>query len=155
MEGLNCWYFVDGLTQSGLKEYKIYTMFNILATSGQYKMKNDGRMHTCLVPFWTESDLRKYGLTYLGMTEDEINARYHVSGGSLREFVTEENIAVIHMIDALNEIGKPEDAEILLSTNGISSNKQIDRIRMKGVKNVNDCTHYMLRNEWTASYNLV
>ncbi|KAG2762249.1 hypothetical protein PC116_g29260 [Phytophthora cactorum] len=76
------------------------------------------------------------------MQESDVDARFFVSGGSLREFLNYDG-AKTTVKTALNLIVKPEDAENLLTMYGIGSNKQIDRIRMREVQDLNNVYHYV------------
>ncbi|KAG2792313.1 hypothetical protein PC111_g23522, partial [Phytophthora cactorum] len=94
-------------------------------------------------------DLEYFGHKHMQMQESDVDARFFVSGGSLREFLNYDG-AKTTVKTALNLIAKPEDAENLLTMYGIGSNKQIDRIRMRGVQDLNNVDHYVDLWKWTS-----
>ncbi|KAG7375921.1 hypothetical protein PHYPSEUDO_014844 [Phytophthora pseudosyringae] len=67
---------------------------------------------------------------------------------SLRNFVGDDGKDVIK--SAVAKIGRRGDAEMLLTTSGVGSEKQIDRIRMHGVQDVNNTEHYVDTDKWSC-----
>ncbi|KAG2982355.1 hypothetical protein PC123_g26093 [Phytophthora cactorum] len=140
----NCWFCLDGMDQAGVYEKKWFNMYKLLATSGQFSPKSEAieLIMMCLVPYWKQSDLEDFGHKHMQMQESDVDALFFVSGGSLREFLNYDG-AKTTVKTALNLIVKPEDAENLLTMYGIGSNKQIDRIRMREVQDLNNVYHYV------------
>ncbi|OWY97676.1 Crinkler (CRN), partial [Phytophthora megakarya] len=133
-----CWFVLDGLNYDDLKDRMWFSRFTLLATSGQFSPKNESMqfMKMCLLPYWKQNDIQDFGLKYMKMEQSDVDARYFVSGGSLREFLDDDAKSIVNA--ALKCIATPVDAEKLNSVIGLGSNKQIDRIRMQGVPDRNN-----------------
>jgi hypothetical protein len=143
------WFCLDGMTEREVKEKHWLNRYKLLATSGQFSPNSEAMQFTkrCLVPYWKRRDLDDFGLNHMEMHESDVDARYFVSGGSLRDFLGDNGKDVIKA--AVANIAGPGDAEMLLTANGASSRKQVDRIRMRGVQQVNNAEHYVDTDKWS------
>ncbi|KAL3665061.1 hypothetical protein V7S43_009695 [Phytophthora oleae] len=145
---LKCWFCLDGMFEHEIKEKNWRNMYKLLATFGEFWPKSEAMQFTkkCLVPYWKQRDLEDFGLNHLQMQKSDVDARYFVSGGSLRDFLGDNGKATIRIVVA--EIAGTGDAKILLRTFGVVSTRLIDCIRMKGVQDVNNTEHYVDTDNW-------
>uniref|UniRef100_K3WHA1 Crinkler effector protein N-terminal domain-containing protein n=1 Tax=Globisporangium ultimum (strain ATCC 200006 / CBS 805.95 / DAOM BR144) TaxID=431595 RepID=K3WHA1_GLOUD len=145
-----CWYFLDGLNQKEILERKWSAKFTLLATSGQFDMKSEPGLfqQPCLLPYWKQVDLEDLADKLKDPKESDVDNRYFVSGGSLREFLNVDARTQVAM--ALKRIETSKDAENLLTSVGSGSDKQIDRIRTQGVEDSTNARHYVDPFRWTC-----
>ncbi|KAE9248689.1 hypothetical protein PF004_g3739 [Phytophthora fragariae] len=148
IDPIKCWFCLDGITQDKVIEKGWFNQYKLLATSGQFSPKSGAVpfVKMCLVPYWRQKDLEDFGRNHMQMSD--VDDRLFVSGGSLREFLSDD--AKTTVLLALKEIEKPEHAKNLLTTIGIGSSKQIDRIRMQGVQDRNKAEHYVNVEKWAS-----
>ncbi|CEG37292.1 uncharacterized protein PHALS_04876 [Plasmopara halstedii] len=97
-------------------------------------MKNDDTpvLRRCLVPFWSKCDLNVIG-THREWQEHEIKNKYFYSGGNLRDFLSEKITARDSIDEAVGVVDLPV-AELLNTQYAVVSVKQVDRLRMTGIR---------------------
>ncbi|KAK1942733.1 hypothetical protein P3T76_006232 [Phytophthora citrophthora] len=134
------------MPQHKIAEKNWLNKYRILATSGQFSLKSDAAefLELCLVPYWRQEDLEAIG-KHKGWPESTVDARFFKSGGSLRYFLD-----AAFRVARLDVIEGPSHAERLLTGIGASSDKQINRIRMRGVRDRNNSDHYVDLEKWTS-----
>ncbi|KAE9165891.1 hypothetical protein PF005_g29420, partial [Phytophthora fragariae] len=124
--------------------------FRLLATSVHYPMKNDDIpvLRRCLVPFWSSVDLNAIG-AHLQWSKHEIKDRYFYSGGNLRDFLSEKIVVMDSIDQAVDLIDLPV-AELLNTQYAVGSARQIDRLRMTGIRanDQSDLDKYMTSRSW-------
>ncbi|KAE9023679.1 hypothetical protein PF005_g4456 [Phytophthora fragariae] len=126
---------LDGLAYDDVRDhFGTLARFRMLATSVQYPMKDDDTpvLRRCLVPFWSLSDLRAVG-AHVQWTEQQIKDRYFSSGGNLRDFLSEREI-VESSIDQTVKSIEPVDAALFNTQYRDPSDRQVDRLRMTGIR---------------------
>ncbi|KAE8895295.1 hypothetical protein PF005_g27062 [Phytophthora fragariae] len=150
IDPIKCWFCLDGMVQDEVKEKYWVNKYKLLATSGQFSPKSEAMQFTkrCLVPYWKRRDLEDLGLKHLQFQDNDVDARFFVSGGSLRDFIGDDGKDSI--LAAVASIGRRGDGEMLLTSSGVASEKQIDRIRMHGVQDVNNTEHYVSFSKWSC-----
>ncbi|KAE9021265.1 hypothetical protein PF005_g6001 [Phytophthora fragariae] len=150
IDPIKCWFCLDGITLDEIMKKSWFNQYKFLATSGQFSPKREAVpfMKICLLPYWRQSDLEDFGLNHMQMLANDVDTRFFVSGGSLREFLSDDAKATVQ--SALDLVEKPEHAKILLTQIEIGSKTQIDRIRMQGVQDRNNVKHYVDLDKWAS-----
>ncbi|KAF0700473.1 Aste57867_9002 [Aphanomyces stellatus] len=145
----NCLLCLDGFLQSEMTIF--LETFSVLATSAQYNTKQeDGPvLKTCLVPFWSHSDLQLFG-EHKNMDSDSIEKMYFISGGSLRLFLMDEKTAMNCIDKAFSGVDY-NSADLFKTQYGTSSMSQIDRIRMATLKRDGEYTAFAQRSYFICS----
>ncbi|KAF4031917.1 hypothetical protein GN244_ATG16229 [Phytophthora infestans] len=122
---------LDGFLYHDIEsEFGRLARFRLLATSAQYKMKDDDiqGLRQCIVPFWSKADLSTIG-KHRQWAESDINDRFYFSGGNLRDFLTGKDAAAESVNQAV--AGTTAFVAELVSTQyGRTSVQQVDRLRM-------------------------
>jgi hypothetical protein len=147
--GLNTpWYFLDGLKRDQVMQKEWSAKFTLLATSGQFEIKSESDQKPCLLPYWKRDDLEKLAAMLKDPKESDVDSRYFVSGGNLREFLNVNAKTKIAL--ALKRIATSKHASNLLTGVGSGSDKQIDLIRTQGVKDSMNAEDYVDPLRWTC-----
>ncbi|KAL7679392.1 putative P-loop containing nucleoside triphosphate hydrolase [Plasmopara halstedii] len=142
---------LDGLLRQDIADnFARLARFRLLATSVQYPMKNDDMpvLRQCLVPFWSKCDLNAIG-THREWQEHEIKNKYFYSGGNLRDFLSEKITARDSIDEAVGVVDLPV-AELLNTQYAVVSVKQVDRLRMTGIRanDHSDLNKYTTLRSW-------
>ncbi|KAL8023608.1 putative P-loop containing nucleoside triphosphate hydrolase [Plasmopara halstedii] len=142
---------LDGLRYDDIdRHFEKLGGFRLLATSVQYPMKNDDTpvLRRCLVPFWSKCDLNVIG-THREWQEHEIKNKYFYSGGNLRDFLSEKITARDSIDEAVGVVDLPV-AELLNTQYAVVSVKQVDRLRMTGIRanDHSDLNKYTTLRSW-------
>ncbi|KAE8965019.1 hypothetical protein PR001_g28819, partial [Phytophthora rubi] len=147
----SCWFCLDGWNQEQLARTNFGPAFTLLATSGQFEIKGESgaKQIICLVPYWKLDDMKDLAAKFRNLNESDVADRYCVSGGSLRDFLQPKTDAANAVDAALNKLDAA-GAELLLTTRGWSSSKQVDRIRMLGVQDTSNPEHYLKYRDWRS-----
>jgi hypothetical protein len=106
--------------------------FAMLATSGQFAIKSESDQKSCLLPYWKRDDLEDLAAILKDPNESDVDSRYFVSGGNLREFLNVDAKYKIQL--SLWRIVKSEDPSNFLTGVLSDSDKEIDLICTQGVK---------------------
>jgi hypothetical protein len=77
----------------------------------------------------------------------ETRDRFFYSGGSLRDFCRDLDVTRDYVESAL-EVLTPDQAIVLVSSYGLTSKAQVDRIRRHYVVNPDNVEHYLRRRHW-------
>ncbi|KAE9342883.1 hypothetical protein PF008_g9958 [Phytophthora fragariae] len=122
---------LDGFLYDDIKsKFGRLARFQLLATSAQYKMKDDDIevLRKCIVPFWSKADLSTIGMHHQ-WAESDINDRFYFSGGSLYTFLAGKDFAKESINLAI--VGTTAYVAELVSTQyRCTSVQQVDRLRM-------------------------
>ncbi|CAK4099634.1 unnamed protein product [Aphanomyces euteiches] len=146
----SCELCLDGFLQKFLNEHLgVLTEFSALATSAQFKKKQDdaGVVDLCLVPFWSLSDLKLVGKHHT-WDDESIDKKYYFSGGSLRLFLMSEEGAESAAEEAFLDVDIAS-AQLLNTQYGTNSDRQIDQIRMVTLLDTSDLSNYNRPGKWS------
>ncbi|GMF29765.1 unnamed protein product [Phytophthora lilii] len=142
------WPCLDGFSQDSIYHSNPGHLvnFTLLATSTQFDLKNEatGLITLCLTPYWKQEDLELLARAFKEPTDAA--GRYFVSGGCLRDFLNADARELVAF--ALTKVKNPDHAKLLLTSLGPTSDDQIDRLRMRGVKDVGNSTCYVKPSTW-------
>ncbi|KAL8023656.1 hypothetical protein Plhal710r2_c006g0029521 [Plasmopara halstedii] len=142
---------LDGLIRQDIADnFARLARFRLLATSVQYPMKNNDFpvLRRCLVPFWSSLDLKTIG-AHFKWSKDKIKERYFLSGGNLRDFLSEKIVAMDSIDEDVGVVDLPV-AELLNTQYTVRFVKHVDRLRMTGIlaNDHSDLNKYMMLRSW-------
>ncbi|TMW58225.1 hypothetical protein Poli38472_011813 [Pythium oligandrum] len=136
----NCWFCLDGVNQEQVERMNWTSTYDMLATSCQFDVNSEmgSFSRVCVVPYWKQGDLEDLASKLNDPPQCDVDSRYYVSGGSLREFLNpyaKENAEA-----AILQISSAQVAETLLSKVGSNSDIQVDRLRSEVFTISTTCT---------------
>ncbi|KAF0742675.1 hypothetical protein Ae201684_002377 [Aphanomyces euteiches] len=117
VEAINGWFCLDGMNENTVKLQKWKRKYNELAASGQFSVQNFAEQSMCVLPYWHQNDPTQFGSEYCKMDESDIPTRFYSSGGSFREFLSDNTVNSVAA--AISTISWSDDAERLLLNDGL------------------------------------